>query len=149
MMFYHQKYLWSVPSIYFYAPFKMFSLHQDHNLPIFWWENEKYLVTWNIWDSRIIYFRLHKSRLRCFGHWHKLEIYNGNFGIGYQCGPCKRDTRGIGEVSIHDGGKVPGYAGRPWSHAARGTRVNTVTIGNYHKKTFLRDIKRGHQVSGW
>ena len=45
---------------------------------------------------------------------------------------------GRGEVNSYGGVKVPGYAGRPWSHAAGFARVETSTIRNYQKTPFLR-----------
>ena len=52
------------------------------------------------------------------------------------------------EVSSNGSGKVPGYAGRPWSYVAGGARVNNATSGNYHKTTFIRDTRHGNQVAG-
>ena len=109
----------------------------------------KYLVIWNIWASRIIYFRLHKSKLWYFGHWQQREISWVNSGIVYQCGPCKIDKRGRGEVRSNGCGKLPGYLGRLWIHDTGVARVNTVTGGIYQKTTFLRYIRHGHRVAGW
>ena len=55
---------------------------------------------------------------------------------------------GIGEVSSHGSGKVPGYEVRPWRRATGDARVNNVTIRNYHKTPFLRGFRRRHHVSG-
>ena len=109
----------------------------------------KYLVIWNIWASRIIYFRLHKSNSWFLGNWYQWAISWGNVGRVSQCVPCQRDTRGRVEVSINSGGKVPIYSGRPWIHAAGNEMVKTVTSRNYHKTPFLRYIRGGHQVDGW
>ena len=109
----------------------------------------KYLATWNIWASTIIYFRLQKSKLWYFGHWHQREISWGNVGRGSQCGPCQSGTRGIGEVSSHVGEEVLGATRRNWSHSEGGARVKTSTSGNYHKTPFLRESIREHQLYGW
>ena len=55
---------------------------------------------------------------------------------------------GIGEVSSHGSGKVPGYEVRPWRRATGGARVNNVTSAKYHKTLFLRESRRGNKVSG-
>ena len=106
---------------------------------------KKYLAIWNIQASRIIYFRLHKSKLKCFVHWHQQEISWGKFGRGSQCGDCQSNARGRGEVRSQGGGKVPGSVSRPWSHDAGHARVKTATSGKYHKTPFLREIRRGNQ----
>ena len=109
----------------------------------------KYLITWNIWAPRIIYFRLHKSKLQCFGHWHHRAISWGNVGRGYQCVPFQINTRRRGEFIIHGSGKVPGAVGRTWSHAAGCASFKTTRGGKYHKIPFLRERRRGYQVDGW
>ena len=108
-----------------------------------------YFETWNIWASSIIYFRFKKSKLQCLGHLYQREIYWGNVGRGSHRVPYQSDTRVRGEARSHGGGKVPGSAYRTWSHSAEGAQVDTVTSGNYQKTTFLRKIRRGHQVAGW
>ena len=55
---------------------------------------------------------------------------------------------GIGEVSSHGSGKVPGYEVRPWRRATGDARVKNVTSRNYHKTPFLRGFRRRHHVSG-
>ena len=97
----------------------------------------KYLITLNIWSSRIIYLRLYKSKLLCFDPWHQWEISWGNVGRWFQCGPFQSDMRGRIEVSGNVSGKVPGASGRPWGHALCNSSIETVKIRNYHKTHFL------------
>ena len=66
-----------------------------------------------------------------------------------QYGPCQNNARGRREVSSHDSGKVTGAEGIPWCHDTAGERVETVTIGQYHKIYFLRDNRRRNQVAGY
>ena len=103
----------------------------------------KYLLNWNLWASRIIYFRLQKSKLGLFCHWHQWEISWVNVGRGSWCGPCQRNMKGIMEVSINGDGKVPGAAGKPWRHAVGGARVKTFTSTRhlFWEKSYV-DIKR-------
>ena len=109
----------------------------------------KELVTWNIWASTTMYFRLHKSKLRCFGHWNQQGISWVKLERGSHYDPGQINTRGRGEVISHGGGKLPGSAVIPWIHDAGGARVNNGTRGNYHMKPFLSESRCGNQVAGW
>ena len=107
----------------------------------------KYFLIWNIWASRVIYFRFTKSKLQYFGYWHQKAISWGNIGRGSQCGTCKIDMGGRGESRGHGCGKLPGSTGRPWSHYEGGVGLDTFTRENYHKIAFVRESRRVHQVA--